>query len=103
MSSKHQITKEFKINAVKYALEHSDLTKEQICKNLGISPSSLYRWINDYQKEIDETGTDENIFRGSGNYSSEEKKELARLRKENRDLKDAIEVLKKAMNIINSR
>lgn len=103
MSSKHQITKEFKLNAIKYREEHPDLTIDQVCKNLGIAHSSLYRWMNQYKQEVTETGTDENVFRGSGNYSSEEKKELTRLRKENRDLKDAIEVLKKAMNIINSR
>ncbi|WP_279160026.1 relaxase/mobilization nuclease domain-containing protein [Thomasclavelia cocleata] len=36
-------------------------------------------------------------------YSSDELKELARLKKENRDLKDALEILKKAMNILNSQ
>ena len=39
----------------------------------------------------------------SGNYSSDDAKELARLKKENRDLRDAVEILKKAMNILNSQ
>ena len=30
-------------------------------------------------------------------------KELARLKKENRDLKDAVEILKKAMSIVSSQ
>ena len=38
------------------------------------------------------------MFRGSGNYSSDDAKELARLKKENRDLRDAVEILKKAKN-----
>ena len=43
------------------------------------------------------------MFRGSGNFSSDEAKELARLKKENRDLKDAVEILKKAMIIVSSQ
>ena len=43
------------------------------------------------------------MFRGSGNFSSDEAKELARLKKENRDLKDAVEILKKAMAIFVTR
>ena len=46
---------------------------------------------------------DSNLFRGSGNFSSDEAKELTRLKKENRDLKDAVEILKKAMSIISSQ
>ena len=38
--------------------------------------------------------------RGSGNYSSDEAKEIARLQRELRDTKDALEVLKKAIGIL---
>ncbi len=41
--------------------------------NLGISQQSLSRW----QKELRETGDIEN--RGSGNYASDDAKEIARL------------------------
>ena len=37
---------------------------------------------------------------GSGNYASEEEKEIARLQRELRDTKDALEVLKKAIGIL---
>lgn len=40
-------------------------------------------------------------MRGSGNYSSDEAKEIARLKKELKDTKDALEILKKAMGILN--
>ena len=40
-----------------------------------------------------ETGDIE--YRGSGNYSSDEEKEIARLKRELRDAKDALDVLKK--------
>ena len=55
--------------------------------------------MNEYASADDKS----NVFRGSGNFSSEEAKEIARLKKENRDLKDAVEILKKAMNILNSQ
>ena len=38
--------------------------------------------------------------RGSGNYASDEAKEIARLQRELRDIKDALEVLKKAIGIL---
>ena len=38
--------------------------------------------------------------RGSGNYASDEAKEIARLQRELRDTKDALEVLKKAIGIL---
>ncbi len=45
-----------------------------------------------------ETGDIES--RGSGNYASDEAKEIARLKRELRDAQDALEVLKKAINIL---
>lgn len=50
------------------------------------------------QKELRETGDIE--CRGSGNYASDEAKEIARLKRELRDAQDALEVLKKAINIL---
>lgn len=38
--------------------------------------------------------------RGSGNYSSDEQKEIARLKRELRDTQDALDVLKKAIGIL---
>lgn len=37
---------------------------------------------------------------GSGNYASEEEREIARLRRELRDAQDALDVLKKAISIL---
>ena len=80
--------------------DHPDLTCEEVASNLGISTSSLYRWVNAYASADPDKS---NVFRGSGNYSSDDAKEIARLKKENSDLKDAVEILKKAMNILNSQ
>ena len=44
--------------------------------------------------------TKERTNTGSGNYSSDEAKEIARLQRELRDTKDALEILKKAISIL---
>lgn len=43
------------------------------------------------------------VVRGSGNYSSDDAKEIARLKKELKDTKDALEVLKKAIGILENK
>lgn len=104
MSGKKKfIEKDFKISAVKYKNEHPELTCDQIAENLGVSVSLIRRWVKEYSSAIANKPSNTSIFRGSGNYSSDEAKELARLKKENKDLKDALEILKKAMNILNSQ
>ncbi len=89
-----QYEKEFKINALKYVSEHPEISLEGCAKNLGVSSQTLYRW----QKQYAEKG--ENFHRGSGNYSSDDKKEIARLKRELRDTKDALDILKKAISIL---
>lgn len=102
MSNKKVIDKKFKLDAVQYRNDHQDLTWEEVANNLGVSQSSIRRWC----KQFNDTKNDKenkDLFRGSGNFSSDEAKELARLKKENRDLKDAVEILKKAMSIVSSQ
>jgi len=90
-----QHDKQFKLDAVKYVEEHPDLTKEECAKNLGIGLTTLDRWRNQYR----DNGGDI-PHRGSGNYESDEAKEIARLKKELRDTQDALEILKKAISIL---
>ena len=80
--------------AVQYYHDHRELGLVGCATNLGISQQSLSRW----QKEMNDYGDIE--CRGSGNYSSDEAKEIARLRRELRDAQDALDVLKKAINIL---
>ena len=89
-----RFSKEFKLNAVQYYLDHKELGVVGCASNLGISENSLLRW----KKEFNETG--DLACRGSGNYSSDEAKEIARLKRELRDTKDALEILKKAVGIL---
>ena len=60
----------------------------------NISYSTLTKW----RKELRDSG--DIVVRGSGNYESDEQKEIARLRRELRDTKDALDVLKKAISIL---
>lgn len=89
-----KFNKEFKINAVKYYHEHRELGLMGCATNLGIAPQTLSRW----QKQLKDNG--EMPYRGSGNYASDEAKEIARLKRELRDAKDALYVLKKAISIL---
>ena len=86
--------KQFKLDAIEYYLNHKDLGLQGCASNLGISQQTLSRW----KKELKETGDIE--CRGSGNFSSDEEKEIAKLKRELRDTQDALDVLKKAISIL---
>ena len=92
-SKKRSFTAQFKIDSVNYRKGHPELTTLECAQNLGVGLSTLDRWLTK-SKDNDEA------YRGSGNYISEEAKENARLRKELKDTKDALEVLKKAIGIL---
>lgn len=95
MSLKKTFDKQFKLDAVQYVKEHPDLTQADCAKNLGISITSLARWLALYKNNDGDIPV-----RGSGNYASEEHKEIARLKRELRDTQDALDVLKKAIGIL---
>ena len=90
-----QYSQQFKEDAVKYRKEHPELSLRSAATNLGISESALKCWT---KSALDNEGAVPT--RGSGNYSSDEAKEIARLQRELRDTKDALEVLKKATGIL---
>lgn len=88
-------TKQFKLDAVNYRQDHPDLTQIECAKNLGIGVSTLARWETQFK---DNDGDIPTI--GSGCYESEEQQEIARLKRELRDAQDALDVLKKAISIL---
>lgn len=57
--------------------------------------SKKKKWIKDANNNGNKIES-----RGSGNFSSDEAKEIARLRKELKHTQDALEVLKKAIGIL---
>lgn len=88
---------DFKKNAVKYYNEHKELGISGCATNLGIGKTTLHKWVHQTLENDNEVP-----FRGSGNYSSDIEKENVRLKKELKDTKDALEILKKAINIMGS-
>ena len=92
---KTQHTKQFKLDAINYRKEHPDLTQVERAKNPGIGVSTLARWEAQFRDNEGDIPV-----RGSGNYESDEAKEIARLKRELRDAQDALDVLKKAIGIL---
>ena len=88
MRTRRKYSKEFKEEAVK--LSEISGNTSQTARELGINAGMIRRW----KKRIDEDG--KRAFPGHGNPRDEE---LARLRRENRMLKEENIVLKKAAGI----
>lgn len=95
MAKGTQYSKQFKEDAVRYRKDHPELTVQKAAENLGISESALKNWMKAARENECSVPT-----RGTGNYSSDEAKEIARLKRELRDTKDALEILKKAIGIL---
>jgi len=79
-----QYPKAFKEEAVGLVLEQGYSVPEA-AKSLGIAPNMLYRWRQYVEDQ-----------RGGKTLSEDERVELKRLRKENKDLRMEKEILKKA-------
>ena len=63
MGSKRKvIDKEFKMNAVQYRKEHPELTYTEITDNLGVSVSSLNRWVKQFDSNQNEDSGDHQGF-----------------------------------------
>ena len=95
MAKGTQYSQQFKEEAIRYRKNHPELTLRKTAENLGISESALKNWIKTAKENEGAVPT-----RGSGNYASDETKEIARLQRELRDTKDALEVLKRAISIL---
>ena len=87
MAKQHD--KQFKLDALQYYEDHKDLGVRGCAENLAIGYSTLTKWLKDFRESGDI------LVRDSGNYASDEQKEIARLRRELRDAQDAFDVLKK--------
>jgi transposase len=85
---RRQFSRDFKIEAVR-AMEDPDRSHLELAEDLDVSTALLYRWRNALKKE------GQAAFPGSGNSSSQDD-ELARLRRENEQLKKERDFLKKA-------
>lgn len=79
---------EFKIEAVK-RVEASGLPIARVAVELGVNENTLHGWMKRYRKKEDTP------FPGSGKLSTDDA-ELKKLEKENRELREELEILKKA-------
>jgi transposase len=86
-------SEEFKRQAVEL-LNTSGKPGYQVEEELGIGHGIIYKW----RKQLDNEG--ERAFPGKGN---ERDKELARLRKENAELREEKEILRKAIAIFSDK
>jgi len=82
-------TKEFKQEAVRLMVE-SDKMATEIARELGIRRNQLYKWKDQLQEKGDKA------FAGAGRPKKEVQCELSQLKKENEDLREEVEILKKA-------
>ena len=89
-------TNDFKRDALRYIQEHPEMKIKDIADYLGVPAGTLYDWNKKMHRSYI---LGEDVPANSP--MTAEEKELARLKRENRDLKDALEILKKAIGILN--
>ena len=75
MATQHD--KQFKLDAIQYYQDRKDIGVRGCVENLGIGYSTLTKWLKDFRESGDI------LARGSGNYASDEQKEIARVDKLN--------------------
>jgi transposase len=80
--------REFKINAAKLVNEQG-MTKSQVAKDLGVSPSLIGKWAEEFASEPSQA------FPGRGKLKPAEE-EIARLRRELKRSQMEVEILRKA-------
>ncbi len=90
-ASRRQFTPEYKREAVRLADDLGNAT--QAARDLGISANMIHRW----RRQIREDGA--RAFPGNGSPRDEE---LARLKRELRQAKEQVAILKKAVGIVSS-
>lgn len=88
MERKAKYTKEFKIKACELVVK-DDIKVKTVAEKFGINHIMLYRWIDEYRTY------GEAAFIGTGNLRPEEAR-IKRLERENYELKQQVEILKKA-------
>ena len=86
---RQRFTREFKIEAVRLANESGKLVTD-IARDLGISVQLLYKW----QEDVAKLG--ETAFPGHG-HGKKQDDELSKLRRENVQLREERDILKKTV------
>lgn len=95
MAEGTKYSQQFKEDAIQYCLAHLELSLHKAAENLGISESAMKNWMKAAKEHERFVHT-----RSSDNDISDEAKEIAKLQCELQDIKDALEMLKKAIGIL---
>ena len=82
-------TKEFKQEAVRLMTE-SDKPAAEIARELGLRRNQLYKWKTQLEAKGDQA------FRGQGRPKKDDQSEVTKLKQENAELREEVEILKKA-------
>ena len=93
MGERNKYTREFKEGAVRL-LETSGKNGHEIERDLGIGSGQIYRWRAQLSQEASGSGI--RAFPGNGKPRDEE---LAELRRENKNLREERDILRKAVAI----
>ena len=93
MGERKKYTREFKEGAVRL-LETSGKNGHEIERDLGIGSGQIYRWRAQLSQEASGSGI--RAFPGNGKPRDEE---LAELRRENKNLREERDILRKAVAI----
>jgi transposase len=97
MNNRTRFSKEFKLKVID--LSEKSYNINDVAISLGINEALLYRWIKEYFKREGKG----DVFPGVGKsvgILDPEREELKCLRKENKDLKEERDILKKAVSIV---
>ena len=82
---RRRFTREFKVEAVRMALE-GEGPQNEVARELGVNPETLYRWVREFKSDPTQS------FPGQGTLK-ERDKELEQLRRENARLKGELSFL----------
>ena len=89
-SHRERYSKEFKIEAVRLLESRGKQSAEQVAEQLGVPRNRLYKWQVELRQKHDAA------FPGPGAKPLAERSELERLRRELKQVKLELEILKKA-------
>jgi len=85
---REKFSKEFKIQVVELVIKEGFSVK-MVSSNLEVHPNNIYRWINEYETY------GELAFPGKGSHDYIYQNKLKQLERENIQLKEELELLKK--------
>ncbi|MFT5388026.1 MAG: transposase [Lysobacterales bacterium] len=90
MKERVKYSKEFKVEAIRLLNEGEKPTSE-IALQLGVKRTLLYRWRDQLEKQGEKAFTN-----NRGRPTNDESSEITKLRRENKELKEERDILKKA-------